>query len=106
MHAAATVKCHALSLYALENIGRFASQTRLALPSSTLAKLAAGPSAAEREELQLNTLSVTAELRESADTLRLGDARRTDLLDRSTDLDAIADYAAAKAAKRRLLGMD
>ena len=100
VQAAATVKGHALALHALENTGRLASRGELALPSSTMAKLAAGPSAAEWGELCSDARTVAEELRESATTLRPGDNRKAPLLSKAADLEALADYTAAKAAGR------
>lgn len=98
---AATVKGHALAMQALENLGHTATQTELSSRSPTVAKLASLGSDIDWDGLLLAAIAAAAELRESVDTLGRSDARRTDLLNRAEDLDAIANYAAEKVAARR-----
>lgn len=57
-------------------------------------------STAAWEELQLDALTVAAELRDSATTLRPGDGRQPPILSDAADLAALADYAAARASGR------
>ena len=83
IQAVATVKGHALALQALDHTPR----------------LTGGASAAEWGELCSDARAVAEKLHNESTTLRPGEMQ-TYLLSRATDLEALADYAAARASGR------